>query len=421
MSDTLTDPSAYTRRPPVVPLRLTEVGRQEMLITHPELLAAGELCRTTDELRLWQGATLLGPVVDHGSFADETTLEAWYLSPSCTRGVHAGDTAYVESAGCLYSVSSGHAATAVWRRNTVAAAASDPAGTAASAVDAHNSSATAHADLRTALAGKWSTPANASALGDISRAQDNSPLWRGAAWPGGGGSGGTAWYAAASGPPTASLVWTANGDTNGVVHFAGLAFGGTAFANPCATGGPMRALRSSDAAGAPGNLTERTTNDTYTTNTANSWACIDLGAYALRVTDYSLRHLTSYADDYIRTWRLQGANTIATWSVAGVAAATWTDLDIRAGDTTITSPASWGHWVANQEVATEYRYIRILQDGANATGRHYLAIAEVEFYGQLGSAFVAPVPAGAGGWMVNAAGTTWCPYYGPALVPGSPL
>ena len=103
MSDptyTLADPSGYNRRPPVVPLRMTELGRQEMLASHPELLAAGELCRTTDEERLWQGATLLGPKIHHGTVADEAEMLA--LVSTTTRGVYAGDTCYRVDAQCEF-------------------------------------------------------------------------------------------------------------------------------------------------------------------------------------------------------------------------------------------------------------------------------------------------------------------------------
>lgn len=103
MSDptyTLGDHAAYNRRPPVVPLRLTERGRQELLASHPELLAAGELCRTTDEERLWQGATLIGPKIHHGTVADEAAMLA--LVSTTTRGIYQGDTCYRTDAQCEF-------------------------------------------------------------------------------------------------------------------------------------------------------------------------------------------------------------------------------------------------------------------------------------------------------------------------------
>ena len=108
-----------------------------------------ELIRTTDgRVYHWTGTALeiTSAPVHHGTVADVAALDGVYLLPSCTRGVHPGDTAYVEAAGCEYRVASGVNATATW------AACADPAGTASDAVSAHNTAPDSHADLRTAIA-----------------------------------------------------------------------------------------------------------------------------------------------------------------------------------------------------------------------------------------------------------------------------
>ena len=57
---------------------------------------------------------------------------------------------------------------------TAAQAGADPTGTAASAVSAHNSSGTAHSDIRTALAGKEAAGAAAAVQGNLDDHEDNT-------------------------------------------------------------------------------------------------------------------------------------------------------------------------------------------------------------------------------------------------------
>lgn len=124
-----------------------------------------ELIRTTDgRVYHWTGTALeiTSAPVHHGTVADIAALDGVYLLPSCTRGVHQGDTAYVTAAACEYRVTSGLNSTAVWAAcaslptipTTPSEVGADPAGTADAAVSAHNAATDAHADIRTALAGK---------------------------------------------------------------------------------------------------------------------------------------------------------------------------------------------------------------------------------------------------------------------------
>ena len=170
-------------------------------------------------------------------------------------------------------------------------------------------------------------------------------------------------------------------------------------------------LRSSDGDGNARQLTDRAANVSYSANTPNSWICCDLGVYALGIKSYSLRHQSAYDVDHIRTWRLQGSNMV-TWSIAGVTAAEWVDIDVRSNDTTISAVEAWGHWSLPQQ-APSFRYIRLLQDGPNSTSRYYLTVSEWEFYGALtGTAATRPLPAGSAGWAKSQAADVWIPYYG---------
>lgn len=123
-----------------------------------------ELIRTSGgRLYRWTGADMeiLAPV-HHGTVANPAALAGIYLLPSCTRGVHPGDTAYVTAAGCEYRVTSGINATATWAAcatiptipTTPSEVGADPSGTAATAVSAHNSSTDSHTDLRNLIDGK---------------------------------------------------------------------------------------------------------------------------------------------------------------------------------------------------------------------------------------------------------------------------
>ena len=121
-----------------------------------------ELIRTTDgRVYHWTTSALeiVSAPVHHGTVADVAALDGIYLLPTCTRGVHPGDTAYVPAAGCEYRVTAGINATATWSAcatipTSASAIGADPAGTAAAAVSAHNTATDSHADLRADLAGK---------------------------------------------------------------------------------------------------------------------------------------------------------------------------------------------------------------------------------------------------------------------------
>jgi len=109
----------------VSPLTVYEWQRPLALSTGPGItrpdgtvvrLGAQELVTTSDEGRVWRGdGTYLGGTVDHGPVANATAMSVIWLQPSCTRGVHPGDTCWRSDLGVEYRVISGHNATAVWR------------------------------------------------------------------------------------------------------------------------------------------------------------------------------------------------------------------------------------------------------------------------------------------------------------------
>ena len=124
-----------------------------------------EIIRTTDgRVYHWTTSALeiVSAPVHHGTVANPADLDGIYRLPSCTRGVHPGDTAFVTSAACEYRVTSGINATAIWAACTTiptsaSAIGADPAGTAAAAVSTHNTSPDSHADIRTLIDAKQNT------------------------------------------------------------------------------------------------------------------------------------------------------------------------------------------------------------------------------------------------------------------------
>jgi hypothetical protein len=88
--------------------------------------------------------------------------------------------------------------------------------------------------------------------------------------------------------------------------------------------------------------------------------------------NYYVLHGNDEADSaQLRNWKLQGSND----------GATWTDLDTRVNDATIGQNTPRGFAVADP--GTAFSYFRILQTGANSDGTNWLAVGEIELYGEL--------------------------------------
>ena len=172
--------------PTASPVVLGRWEKPSNLASIAALAAAGqvtilphELIRTTDgRVYHWTGTALeiTSAPVHHGTVADVAALAGVYLLPSCTRGVHSGDTAYVTAAACEYRVASGVNATATWAAcatipTTPAEVGADPSGTAATAVSTHNTAGDSHADIRTSVNAVESR--TTSLEGDITTAQSD--------------------------------------------------------------------------------------------------------------------------------------------------------------------------------------------------------------------------------------------------------
>lgn len=181
-----------------------------------------------------------------------------------------------------------------------------------------------------------------------------------------------------------TLTFASVGDTNGALYLLGTNFGAVAWTNPH-TAGRAVVTRSSDGGGTSAvDIVDRTTSNTYSDNLANSWVAIDLGAgNTLVLNKYAIQARNSGASDprALRNWRMQGSNNAASNSIVDLAAATWTDIDVRLGDTTMANNDNEFVAYDGFSVPVAYRWIRILQDGVSSDGDNFLAVAEMEFYG----------------------------------------
>jgi hypothetical protein len=193
---------------------------------------------------------------------------------------------------------------------------------------------------------------------------------------------GTLTYSLPASPMT--MTYSSNGDENGVVYFIGTNFGtNAAFRNPH-TAAWLTSVRSSNGAGTATDLVNRAAEITYSTNVANSWIAVDLGAsHSMVPNKYSLQIQNAADPRAIRNWKLQGTNSAASDSVADLAAATWTDIDTRVADTTMANTAATWVTYTISGSPSGYRYFRILQNGLNGGGTpdNYLALCEWELYG----------------------------------------
>lgn len=177
-----------------------------------------------------------------------------------------------------------------------------------------------------------------------------------------------------------TFTYVSDGDANGVLYFLGTNFGSIAWTNPH-TAGRCVVVRSSDEGGGAVDIVDRATNNTFSADAANSYISIDLGALHLLVLNKLTLRNRSFADRAIRNFRIQGSNNSAGNSIAQLNAATWANIAVYSGDTTMAANADQFASYDGWSVPAGYRWIRILQDGLNSSGDNYLTLAEIEYYG----------------------------------------
>lgn len=173
--------------------------------------------------------------------------------------------------------------------------------------------------------------------------------------------------------------WVSDGDANGVFYFLGTALGTLPWVNPVSRG--MTAVRSTNFNGTAADLFDRQNNVTNTNDGAlGGFIFIDLGAGRSLLPSRYAAQATSGL--FMRSWNLQGTNSVAGSSVAQINAATWTDIDVQVSNLSYGAAYAWNSFVPNQTNTTAYRYFRILITGLNASGGWQMSFSEWELYGQ---------------------------------------
>ena len=175
------------------------------------------------------------------------------------------------------------------------------------------------------------------------------------------------------------LTYASDGDSNGVLYWIGTTFGTTSWSNPAVGSPPLaKHLRSSDHTGVVSAVADRAIEvDGESNSDSPSWVAVDLGSVETLAVNKYLLHVTTGRSRTPKDFKLQGINTLSSWDVTGVNAATWTDIDIRTGQ----SVSGYGSFVPNVvNPSAPYRYLRLAQT-ANNGGDNRLIIDEWEIYG----------------------------------------
>jgi hypothetical protein len=171
-------------------------------------------------------------------------------------------------------------------------------------------------------------------------------------------------------------------DTNGVLFHLGTAGGTRAYQNPHAAGAVVASMSSihgdSSTNGDPPRFVEHRHASgvyNYTEGAANSWMAVDLKTARLVPSHYALRSDISDSDT-LRNWQLEASNNGRAWTV----------LRTHSSDASLDDkPMSVAAWPLDAEAVAgcSFRHFRIVQTGANSTGRNYLLCAGIELYGVL--------------------------------------
>lgn len=257
------------------------------------------------------------------------------------------------------------------------------------------------AGLVAALAAKQDSLTNATALARISALTDGPLLWDGDELSSGASEGTT--IVCTPGPITGAEVaytYSSNGDTNGIFYAIGVYAGNGTWKNPHTAGAIIVTLIGQWQAGtSPAWEVDRATTNSYQAQwQLGNCIKVDLGeGRSCRPNRYTMRNYSG-SDRYARNWTFAGSND----------AVTWTPLDVRVGDKTMSGGSyAWGSYAVTQP-ATAYRYFRWITTGNDSNGDPNFATNEIEIYGAATLTPV-PVPSGMTGWATDGAGHYW-PY-----------
>jgi thiamine phosphate synthase YjbQ (UPF0047 family) len=184
-----------------------------------------------------------------------------------------------------------------------------------------------------------------------------------------------------------NLTFASLTDSNDLFYYLGTNSNTQAWTNP-ATAGMISLLQNPFDAGSDpiSTLVDRANSSSgfYTTNTANAWVAVDIGSSrTFALVGYVFQNRNNSDAQALRSWKIQGTNSVSAWTVSGVNAATWTDLDTRTNNTTLSNSAAAAAYFSLSSQSSPYRYFRLLQTGLNAGSLNYLVLGEIKIYGTL--------------------------------------
>ena len=281
----------------------------------------------------------------------------------------------------------------------------------ADAVSTHNTAPDAHADIRTALAGKQdsltisdvgeallnlSTPTavripriNADASVTLIDVPSNveevdADFVSISYYPSGGGGGSSITEVTPVWPVvTTTHTFEAFGDSNGLIYAA------TGLGQPV-----VLSTSGSVGGGSLSDLIDRGTDDIYISGAVGTWVQLDFGANCTVSPNYFAIRNNSNNYDPLRNWEWRGSNDLTTWTV----------LDTRVNDATLSTASVWGGWSPNGELEGSYRYLRLVRTGATGGGgANYIRIGELEVYGSYAAGEIQALPSWATVWLSDGA------------------
>jgi len=163
------------------------------------------------------------------------------------------------------------------------------------------------------------------------------------------------------------LIYSSDGDTNGLFYWLGTNKGTTSFSNPhpskitLKAGNPIADLSLLADRQAAGNF--------YTDNVPNTWIGFQLNSGSFKCNKYSIR-AREYDSSLLRSWKFQAKDVDGNWI----------DLDVQNNNQSVTQASQWLTLPASS--TDFYSDFRIQTTGANSTGTYHITAGELEFYGE---------------------------------------
>lgn len=172
----------------------------------------------------------------------------------------------------------------------------------------------------------------------------------------------------------ATLTYSSNGDSNGVIYYIGSDRPSKLWSNPMSSRRITAHTTSQygDTNYYPWRSVDRGTGNApwHSGGDANARITYDFGAYRVLPTDYTMMGRSDYNGLFPRNWVLEGSNDRVSWDI----------LDTRTNDTQ-QNLGTWGYYTASASV--EYRFLSIRSTGNDSSGAPWLVIGEIEFYGDI--------------------------------------